>query len=162
MAAVPDVVHRQNEAPTSSAKRFSKRDTIVPLVQLSVPDSMTRSSSSSSSRPSERPLALASDGNELSGTLMNPSSRCGSDRLRLCLRSQEFAGSIAAAPEMENRLHDPRRGIAIPERIGPRDRLTHPFRWSPRAPVVRGPIEHGAQHRLDVARMRAYEVVASA
>src|SRR5258708_24349687 len=62
IAAVPEVVHRQNGVPTSSANRFSKRVTMVPFVQFSTPDSMTCARRSSSSVPKDRPVAFASEG----------------------------------------------------------------------------------------------------
>src|SRR5579862_1348854 len=61
-AAVPEVVVRQNGSPSHLANRVSNSRTIVPFVQLRVPDWITRLRSASSSSPKDRPLLSPSDG----------------------------------------------------------------------------------------------------
>src|SRR5262245_55821892 len=100
MAAVPDVVQRQNEAPTRPAKRFSKRDTMVRFVQFKTPDSMTWERSASSSSPNERPVALASEGSVILLLLMKDSLKGDivNDRLR---DARERLGLLGLAGEVE-------------------------------------------------------------
>ena len=61
-AADPDASATANSAPIIAAKRFSRVAQAVPLVQVSVPVSITLASSASSSCPSVRPLLSWSDG----------------------------------------------------------------------------------------------------
>src|SRR5579859_2569213 len=148
IAAVPDVVQRQNGVPTCSANRFSKRVTIVPLVQFSVPDAMTSARSSSSSLPNDRPVAFASEGSVTLLVLMKDSFDAS---WWFDAEGNEWLGDVGFARERQQCLLDALARPSVAERIRSGDRRGAPARGRR--------VEYVIERLLDDVGIRAHQPI---